>query len=104
MAILNTAKRVNRLRLEETKLVCHRDILTHDLLTADLNWQRTKETALNAAKEVLRVRSFSLTEIDVIDENKPSIVLRYPHKAVQLSRSFSGDSFYSTLDHATDSP
>lgn len=102
MAILNTAKRVNNLRLEETKLLCHRDILTHDLLTADLNWQRTKETALNAAKEVLRVRSFSLTEIDVIDENKPSIApLSIPSP---LSRSFSGDSFHSALDCTADSP
>lgn len=98
VAILNTAKRVNNLRLEETKLLCHRDILTHDLLTADLNWQRTKETALNAAKEVLRVRSFSLTEIDVIDESKPSISpLSIPSP---LSRSFSGDSFHSALDHS----
>lgn len=102
MAILNTAKRVSNFRLEEAKLLCHRDILTHDLLTADLNWQRTKETALNAAKEVLRVRSFSLTEIDVIDESKPSIApLSIPSP---LSRSFSGDSFHSALDHTTDSP
>jgi len=105
MTILNTAKRVSRLRLEETKLVCHRDILTHDLLSADLNWQRTKETALNAAKEVLRVRSFSLTEIDVIDEKAPPIPRPpLPTQAIQLSRSFSGDSFFSTLDRATDSP
>jgi len=102
MAILNTSKRVNRLRLEETKLLCHRDILTHDLLTADLNWQRTKETALNAAKEVLRVRSFSLTEIDVIDETAPTIA-PLPTQ-VPLSRSFSSDSFHSALDNTTDSP
>ena len=95
MAILNTAKRVNRFRLEETKLLCHRDILTHDLLTADLNWQRAKETALNAAKEVLRVRSFSLTEIDVIDGNTPT---------QDPSRSLSGDSFYSAPDNTVDSP
>ena len=104
MTVMNVAKRVNRLRLEETKLVCHRDILTHDLLTADLNLQRAKETALNAAKEVLRVRSFSLTEIDVIDENTPSIARPpLPTQAIQLSRSFSGDSFYSTLDNTLDS-
>ena len=104
MAISNTAKRVNRLRLEEMKLLCHRDILTHDLLTADLNWQRAKETALNAAKEMLRVRSFSLTEIDVMDGNTSSIVR--PPLAVQdpLSRSLSGDSFYSALDHTADPP
>jgi len=104
IAILNTAKRVNRLRLEETKLLCHRDILTHDLLTADLNWERAKETALNAAKEMLRVRSFSLTEIDVIDENTPSIARPPLPIEGPLPRSFSGDSFYSALDHATDSP
>ena len=104
MAILNTAKRVNRLRLEEKKLLCHRDILTHDLLTADLNWQRVKETALNAAKEVLRVRSFSLTEIDVIDENTPSIARPPLPTQGPLSRSFSGDSFYSALDSTTNSP
>ena len=105
MTVLNTAKRVNRLRLEETKLVCHRDILTHDLRTGDLNWQRTKETALNAAKEVLRVRSFSLTEIDVIDEKTPSIPRPpLPTRGLQLSRSFSGDSFHSALDNAADSP
>ncbi|KAF9786013.1 hypothetical protein BJ322DRAFT_1107883 [Thelephora terrestris] len=102
MAILNISKRVNRLRLEETKLLCHRDILTHDLLTADLSWQRTKETALNAAKEVLRVRSFSLTEIDVIDESKPSIA-PLPI-SIPLSRSFSGDSFHSLPDNMADSP
>ena len=105
MTILNTSKRVSRLRLQETKLVCHRDILTHDLLTADLNWQRTKETALNAAKEVLRVRSFSLTEIDVIDEKALPTARLPPHsQGVQLPRSFSGDSFYSTLDDTADSP
>jgi hypothetical protein len=104
MAILNTAKRVNRLRLEETKLLCHRDILTHDLLTADLNWQRAKETALNAAKEVLRVRSFSLTEIDVIGDNTPSIVRPPLPTPDPLSRSLSSDSFYSALDNTADSP
>ena len=104
MAILNTAKRVNRLRLEETRLLCHRDILTHDLLTADLNWQRAKETALNAAKEVLRVRSFSLTEIDVIDGNTPPIVRPPLPTQGPLSRSLSGDSFYSTPDNTADSP
>ena len=105
MTVLNIAKHVSRLRLEETKLVCHRDILTHDLLTADLNMQRAKETALSAAKEVLRVRSFSLTEIDVIDENTPSITRPpLPTEAIPLSRSFSGDSFHSTLDSTTDSP
>ncbi|KAF9650747.1 hypothetical protein BDM02DRAFT_3111798 [Thelephora ganbajun] len=104
MAILKTAKRVNRLRLEETKLLCHRDILTHDLLSADLNWQRAKETALNAAREVLRVRSFSLTEIDVIDENTPSIARPPLSTPGPLSRSFSGDSFYSALDNTADSP
>lgn len=102
LAILNISKRVNRLRLEETKLLCHRDVLTHDLLTGDLHWQRAKETALNAAKEVLRVRSFSLTEIDVIDESKPSIApLPIPSP---LSRSFSGDSSHSVLDNMADSP
>jgi len=104
MTILNAAKRVNRLRLEETKLLCHRDILTHDLLTADLNWQRAKETALNAAKEVLRVRSFSLTEIDVIDENHPSVARPPLPIQGQLSRSFSGESFYSALGNTVDSP
>jgi len=103
VAILNTAKRVNRLRLEETKLLCHRDTLTHDLLTADLNWQRAKETALNAAKEVLRVRSFSLTEIDVIDENTPSIDRPPLPTQDPLPRSLSGDSFYSALDNTVES-
>lgn len=102
MVVLNASKRINRLRLEETKVLCHRDILTHDLLTADLNWQRAKETALNAAKEVLRVRSFSLTEIDVIDERKPSIAP--PPIPSPLSRSFSGDSFHSAFGNAADSP
>ena len=101
-AVLSIAKRVNRLRLEETKLLCHRDVLTHDLLTANLNWQRAKETAMNAAKELLRVRSFSLAEIDVTDESKPSIApLTIPSP---LSRSFSGDSFYSALGNTADSP
>ena len=104
VTVLNAAKRVNRLRLEETKLVCHHDTLTHDLLTADLNWQRTKETALNAAKEMLRVRSFSLTEIDVIDGSTSSIVRPPLSTQIPLSRSLDGDSFYSALDITTDSP
>jgi len=104
MAILTTSKRVGRLRLEEAKLLCHRDVLKHDLSTADLNWQQAKETALNAAKEVLRVRSFSLTEIDVIDENKPPIVRPPLPTPGPLSRSLSGDSFYSALDNTADSP
>jgi hypothetical protein len=104
VTVLNAAKRVNRLRLEETKLVCHRDILTHDLLTVDLNWQRTKETALNAAKEMLRVRSFSLTEIDVIDGGTSSIVRPPLPTQIPLSRSLDGDSFYSALDITADSP
>ena len=103
VTILNSAKRVNRLRLEETKLACHREILTHDLLTADLNWQRAKETALNAAKEMLRVRSFSLTEIDVIDGSTPSIVRPPLPTQIPLSRSLDGDSFYSALDIPADS-
>lgn len=103
VAILNIAKRVNRLRLEETKLLCHRDTLTHDLLTADLNRQRAKETALNAAKEVLRVRSFSLMEIDVIDETTPSIDRPPLPTQDPLPHSLSGDSFYSALDNTVES-
>lgn len=104
VTVLNTAKRVNRLRLEETKLLCHRDILTHDLLTADLNWRRAKETALNAAKEMLRVRSFSLTEIDVIDGSTSSIVRPPLPTQVPSSRSHGGDPFYSAVDDTADSP
>ena len=104
MTVLNTAKRISRLRLEETKLLCHREILIHDLRAVDLNWQRAKETALNAAKEMLRIRSFSLTEIDVMGENTPSDARPPLPTQAPLSRSFSGDSFHSALDNIADSP
>lgn len=59
-AVQGISQRVAQVRLEITKLTCHRHILLSDLSSEANSWQRNKAIALQAATEILRSGSFSL--------------------------------------------
>ncbi|TCD63389.1 hypothetical protein EIP91_005597 [Steccherinum ochraceum] len=54
LSVQNVSKRVMQVRLDLEKLVCHRDVLSRDLLAEERDWQRTKKIALRAATAKLR--------------------------------------------------
>jgi hypothetical protein len=64
VAVNNMVKKIMQTRLEVAKLVCHKDILSEDLVAVEVEWQETKETALNAAKELLQNRVMTIAETD----------------------------------------
>ena len=53
-AVRNVSKKISEVRLEMTKLVCHRDVLSKDVKAAEMDWCRAKNMALKAATETLR--------------------------------------------------
>lgn len=53
IALQGIARRVGQIRLEITKLTCHRNVLLRDLICEEESRQRTKALALEAAKEII---------------------------------------------------
>lgn len=51
--VQSLAKIVDQARLDLVKLVCYRDILSNDLISADRDWRLNKTLALKAATEIL---------------------------------------------------
>lgn len=54
VAVQGAAKRIMQVRLDLERLVCHRDVLSDDLVAEERRWQRTKKIALRAATATLQ--------------------------------------------------
>ncbi|KAJ7042551.1 hypothetical protein C8F04DRAFT_1076289 [Mycena alexandri] len=57
VAVQGISKRVMQVRLEMTKLACHREVLSNDLIAEGRDWSQAKKLALQAATETLQIRS-----------------------------------------------
>lgn len=54
VAVQSISKRIMQVRLDMEKLICHRDVLSRDLVAEEREWQRTKKMALRAATASLQ--------------------------------------------------
>ncbi|KAJ7666427.1 hypothetical protein B0H17DRAFT_990621 [Mycena rosella] len=110
VSVQGIAKRVMQVRLEITKLSCHREVLSNDLIAEGRDWSRAKKIALQAATETLQIRG---------DENVPRMTVSVPNNSEPLPDSFhttpaksrsssshrpdsTCDSFHSALDFSED--
>ncbi|KAF8213391.1 hypothetical protein K438DRAFT_1902493 [Mycena galopus ATCC 62051] len=106
LAMQGTARRIMQVRLEITKLSCHREVLSNDLIAEGRDWSQAKKLALQAATETLQIRG---------ENHVPRMIVSFPPKAepipdsAALKRSSSShrpdstcDSFHSALDFSED--
>ncbi|KAK7064483.1 Arf guanine nucleotide exchange factor sec74 [Favolaschia claudopus] len=108
VAVQGIAKRVMQVRLEITKLSCHREVLSNDLIAEGRDWSQAKKLALQAATETLQIHG---------EDHVPRMIVTFPPKAeppTEVSsphrkRSSSShrpdstcDSFHSALDFSED--
>jgi len=56
MVVLQTSKGVQRTRLELEMQLCHKEVLSNDLIAQEREWHRTKKIALKAATDALQSR------------------------------------------------
>ncbi|TFK57363.1 hypothetical protein OE88DRAFT_1651044 [Heliocybe sulcata] len=111
-AVQNMSKRVMQVRLDMAKLLCHRQVLSNDLIAEERDWYRNKKMALRAAKEVLDsslespVPRMTLSNHgDVQDGTAPLPHSRSQPLSAGTPRPESSirDSFYSAMDYGMDS-
>lgn len=110
MAVQGVAKRVMQVRLNVTKLLCYRNVLSNDLASEGRDWNRAKKIALRAATDTLRSRrrvprmtlSFhndnsetAILAAETIPENLDTPTYRRPE-------SSTCDSFHSAMDFGPD--
>ncbi|KAJ7900023.1 hypothetical protein B0H14DRAFT_2671934 [Mycena olivaceomarginata] len=105
VAVQGVARRVMQVRLEITKLSCHREVLSNDLIAEGRDWSQAKKLALQAATETLQIRG---------EDHVPRMIVSFPPKtddtsAAARKRSSSShrpdstcDSFHSALDFSED--
>ncbi|KAJ7169573.1 hypothetical protein C8R46DRAFT_1089245 [Mycena filopes] len=109
VAVQGISKRVMQVRLEMTKLACHREVLSNDLIAEGRDWSQAKKLALQAATETLQIRG---------EDTLPRMTVSFPDRAdppadlspTRKHRSSSshhrpdstGDSFHSALDFSED--
>jgi hypothetical protein len=78
VALQAVSKRVTQVRLDITKLTCHRDVLSNDLASERLSSSRANTMALQAAKETLQDRCPS---------NPPQLILPPHHETLEMDSS-----------------
>ncbi|KAJ6574798.1 hypothetical protein B0H19DRAFT_1125805 [Mycena capillaripes] len=104
-AVQAIAKRIMQVRLDITKLSCHREVLSNDLIAEGRDWSQAKKLALQAATETLQIRG---------DDHVPRMIVSFPEKTepdstARKHRSSSShrpdstcESFHSALDFSED--
>ncbi|KAF9458202.1 hypothetical protein BDZ94DRAFT_1271283 [Collybia nuda] len=113
VAVQGIAKRIMQVRLENTKLVCHRYVLLSDLASQERSWHRAKIIALRAATETLQIRSSGIIPRKTFScHNEPSAItlpISLPHLSTTLNPSYRPessvcDSFHSAMDFGSEWP
>ncbi|KZT21638.1 hypothetical protein NEOLEDRAFT_1073097 [Neolentinus lepideus HHB14362 ss-1] len=112
VVIQNVSKRVMQVRLEMAKLLCHRQVLSNDLVAEERDWYRNKKVALRAAKEALEsslelgVPRMTLSNhVEAQDGTASFSHSRSPPLSSETPRPESSirDSFYSAMDFGMES-
>lgn len=108
-AVQNVSRRITQVRLEMAKLLCHREVLSNDLIAEERDWYRNKKVALRAAKEMLEntvdsgVPRMTLSRHSDHAPTDPQPVPRQQPSGSQRPESSIRESFYSALDFGVDS-
>lgn len=112
VAVQNMAKRIMQVRLDITKLECHRDVLSNDLAAEGRNFNQAKKVALKAATETLqsrfenRIPKMTLSFHDGETEGASPQAIPKKQDASPSRRPESSicESFHSALDFGPDWP
>jgi hypothetical protein len=104
MVVLQISKGVQRTRLELEMRLCHREVLSDDLIAQDREWHRTKKIALKAATDTLqRRREPSIPRNPPLRQDQPVVVdssdnlHHHPENSHPLQSSIA-ESFHTALD------
>ncbi|KAI0079601.1 hypothetical protein K474DRAFT_1591777 [Panus rudis PR-1116 ss-1] len=101
-AVQTVSKRIMQVRLDIEKLLCHRDVLSRDLLAEERDWQRTKRIALNAAAASLQRQQIQpprMTLSVYLDDAEQSLQsLTAPADLPPRPSSSTSDSFHSAAE------
>ncbi|KAL4069536.1 hypothetical protein J3A83DRAFT_4163569 [Scleroderma citrinum] len=105
-AIQGMSKRIQALRLDITKLICHRNILLKDLAAETRVFKRAASLALQTATEALHNCALESVSIQATGDTR-AVASTLEHNYGSTSRSFdssSGPSFRTALDLGPDWP
>jgi hypothetical protein len=102
-AILQASKGIQRSRLELGMRLCHKEVLSNDLIAQEQEWCRTKKIALKAATDALQSRREpSIPRILPLRVDGPVVdssdERHYLPENSHVSASSVAESFYSTLE------
>ncbi|KAF5377559.1 hypothetical protein D9615_005260 [Tricholomella constricta] len=114
-AVQSVAQRVAQVRLENAKLVCHRNVLINDLASEGRSWHRAKALALRAATETLQSRHYETLPrmtlsyhasdpIEIPLGRKSSSSYHLDPSPTHRPESSICDSFHSAMDFGPDWP
>jgi len=104
-AVQNVSKRVMQMRINLTKLRCHRDILSGDLAAERRNMHTAKDLAFRAATETLQSRrNTNVPQMTLSFPAEATITQFFQHKPEISSHRESStvESFHSALDFGPD--
>ncbi|KIJ68274.1 hypothetical protein HYDPIDRAFT_146169 [Hydnomerulius pinastri MD-312] len=106
--ILNVSKQIQAMRLDVTKLICHRNVLLNDLAAEERGFRRATTLALQAATETLQSRrSENNSRSTLSAQDTPPNGSPQERSRRTVSHSFDSsacDSFRSALDFGPDWP
>lgn len=103
-AVQNAAKQISQLRLDITRLICHRNVLLNDVAAEERGFKQAATIALKAAMETLQSRGQSAPEPTSLSAGSLDISSQHPPSKAILSslESSTDDSFRSALDFGPD--
>ncbi|KAG6842525.1 hypothetical protein C0991_000051 [Blastosporella zonata] len=115
IAVQHVAQRIIQVRLEITRLICHRDILANDIESEGRSWYKAKTIALQAATETLQSRrnvvprmTLSQPASDPVDihltPESPLTSHAFDPSLSRLSVSSICESWHSAIDFGPDWP
>jgi hypothetical protein len=100
--VLQISKGIQRTRLELGMRLCHKEVLSNDLISQEREWHRTKKIALKAATDTLQRRCEpSIPRIPLLRVDEPLVDSsdrrRLPESPLPPESSIA-ESFYTALD------
>lgn len=104
-AVQRVSKRIMQMRIELTKLTCHRDVLSGDLVAEARDMHRAKDLAFRAAAETLQSQhSTNVPHMTLSFHDEDSPPPHTPAASSHRPESSIADSFHSALDFGPDWP
>jgi len=105
--IQTMSKKIQAMRLDVTKLICHRNILLNDLAVEERNFKQAASVALQAATETLQQHYSEYTSQSSFSTREPPSKNSFHEETSTGSQSFDSstyETFRSALDFGPDWP